>query len=146
MPGEPDVAGAPSRETDAAGAPSGPADLAAGLARGLLAAAEAFDYRLPELHAGDSRELLGRPVPYPAACRPQAWSAAAAVAILHAATGLYPDVPEGKAVLRPLPSAPLGALSVRGLRVAGSSVDVTVDASGTAHVTGLPEGITLVTE
>lgn len=146
LPGEPDVAGALSRETDSAGAPSGPADLAAGLARGLLAAAEAFDYRLPELHAGDSRELLGRPVPYPAACRPQAWSAAAAVAILHAATGLYPDVPEGKAVLRPLPSAPLGALSVRGLRVAGSSVDVTVDASGTAHVTGLPEGITLVTE
>lgn len=128
------------------GSATGLTGLAADLARGLLAAAEAFDYRLPELHAGDSRELLGRPVPYPAACRPQAWSAAAAVAILHAAIGLYPDVPGGKAVLRPLPSAPFGALSVRGLRVAGSSVDVTVDASGTAHVTGLPHGITLVTE
>ncbi|MFB9475810.1 glycogen debranching N-terminal domain-containing protein [Nonomuraea salmonea] len=118
--------------------------LAAELAEGLLAAAEAFGYRLPELHAGDDRELMGRPVPYPAACRPQAWSAAAAIAILHAATGLYPDVPAGRAVLRPLPGAPLGALSVRGLRVAGASVDVAVDGSGKAQVAGLPQGISLI--
>ena len=51
------------------------------LAEGLLAAAPAFDYRMPELHSGDAIEQLPRPVPYPAACRPQAWSAAAAVAI-----------------------------------------------------------------
>ncbi|MFC7108654.1 hypothetical protein ACFQQB_54635 [Nonomuraea rubra] len=123
---------------------SGHADLAADLVRGLLSAAETFGYRLPELHAGDDRTLMGRPVPYPAACRPQAWSAAAAIAILHAATGLYPDVPSGRATLRPLPGAPLGALSVRGLRVAGSPVDVTLDRSGTAHVTGLPPGISLL--
>ncbi|MGW3352451.1 amylo-alpha-1,6-glucosidase [Nonomuraea rubra] len=123
---------------------SGHADLAADLVRGLLSAAETFGYRLPELHAGDDRTLMGRPVPYPAACRPQAWSAAAAIAILHAATGLYPDVPSGRATLRPLPGAPLGALSVRGLRVAGSPVGVTVDRSGTAHVTGLPPGISLL--
>ena len=43
--------------------------------------AEAFDYRLPELFGGDDRSALGRPVPYPAACRPQAWSAAAAVTV-----------------------------------------------------------------
>ncbi len=46
---------------------------------GLLAAAEAFDYRLPELHAGDAASEVAAPAPYPAACRPQAWSAAAAV-------------------------------------------------------------------
>ncbi len=46
---------------------------------GLLAAAEAFDYRVPELHAGDAASETPRPAPYPAACRPQAWSAAAAV-------------------------------------------------------------------
>ena len=46
---------------------------------GMLAAAEAFDYRVPELHAGDAATDLPRPAPYPAACRPQAWSAAAAV-------------------------------------------------------------------
>ncbi|WP_455133221.1 hypothetical protein [Microbacterium aurum] len=46
---------------------------------GMLAAAEAFDYRVPELHAGHAATDLPRPAPYPAACRPQAWSAAAAV-------------------------------------------------------------------
>ncbi len=46
---------------------------------GLLAAAEGFGFRVPELHSGDSAAETSRPVPYPAACRPQAWSAAAAV-------------------------------------------------------------------
>jgi glycogen debranching enzyme len=48
------------------------------LAEGLLAAAVAFDFRMPELHAGDAAADRSRPAPYPAACRPQAWSAAAA--------------------------------------------------------------------
>ncbi|MFI6502451.1 glycogen debranching N-terminal domain-containing protein [Nonomuraea typhae] len=123
---------------------TGHGELAAELAQGILAAAETFGYRLPELHAGDDRLLMGRAVPYPAACRPQAWSAAAAMAILHAAAGLYPDVPGGRVTVRPLPGAPLGALAVRGLRVGGAAVDVTVDGYGTARVTGLPAGIELV--
>lgn len=45
-----------------------------------LAAAEGFAFRMPELHAGDARADTPTPVPYPAACRPQAWSAAAAIA------------------------------------------------------------------
>ncbi len=52
------------------------------IARGLLDAAEAFDYRLPELFAGFSRSQAPAPVPYPMSCFPQAWSAAAAVPIL----------------------------------------------------------------
>ncbi|HEY5786267.1 MAG TPA: glycogen debranching N-terminal domain-containing protein [Microlunatus sp.] len=55
---------------------AGHADLASGLAEGLLRASSAFDRRLPELWSGE-----GRAVPYPAACRPQAWSAAAAVVV-----------------------------------------------------------------
>ena len=47
-----------------------------GLLEGLLRASVAFDQRLPELWSGE-----GQPVPYPAACRPQAWSAAAAVVV-----------------------------------------------------------------
>lgn len=122
---------------------AGYATQAAGLAEGLLAAGEAFGYRLPELYAGDSGHDLGRPMPYPAACRPQAWSAAAAVVIAHAALGLYPDVPGGRVLLRPLAGAPLGPLSARGLRVAGAEVSVAVDASGHATVTGLPPGLAL---
>ncbi|HEX5540274.1 MAG TPA: glycogen debranching N-terminal domain-containing protein [Micromonospora sp.] len=112
------------------------------LAEGLLAAAEAFDYRLPELFSGDDRQTMGRPVPYPAACRPQAWSAAAAVTLLGAAAGLYPDVPAGRVHLRPLASTPFGALTVRQLRIAGTPVEVTVERDGKATVTGLPAGLT----
>ncbi|WP_334152603.1 glycogen debranching N-terminal domain-containing protein [Microbacterium sp.] len=50
----------------------------------LLDSAEGFDYRVPELQSGDTRVPGGRPVPYPAACRPQAWSAAAAVVCAQA--------------------------------------------------------------
>lgn len=59
-------------------------DEAAAVARQLVEAAEGFDYRMPELHAGDTRTPGGAPVPYPASCRPQAWSAAAAVVCAHA--------------------------------------------------------------
>ena len=92
---------------------------AASLIDGLLTAGEAFGFRLPELYAGDSRSALSRPMPYPAACRPQAWSAAAAIMILQAWLGLEPDVPAGVVRVRPLPNAPM----VKGLRIAGQPVD-----------------------
>ena len=115
------------------------------LTDGLLGAAEAFDYRLPELYGGDDRAVVGRPVPYPAACRPQAWSAAASVLLLQAGVGLYPDVPAGRVTVRPLAGPALGALAVDRFRVAGAPVDVHVDSSGHATVTGLPAGLTLDT-
>jgi glycogen debranching enzyme len=118
--------------------------VAAELAEGLLAAAEAFGYRIPELYGGDGRAQVGRPVPYPAACAPQAWSAAASVVILQAALGLQADVPAGQLRLRPMPGAPLGGISARGLRVGGHPVDVTLERDGTVEVSGLPEEIRVV--
>ncbi|HEX3678470.1 MAG TPA: glycogen debranching N-terminal domain-containing protein [Galbitalea sp.] len=67
---------------------SGFADAAAELSEGLLAAAASFDYRMPELHSGDAATHFARAVPYPAACRPQAWSAAAAIAVYSSSMGL----------------------------------------------------------
>ena len=58
---------------------SGLTSYARGLVDGLIEASVAFDGRLPELWSGE-----GRPVPYPMACRPQAWSAAAVVPVLMA--------------------------------------------------------------
>ena len=113
--------------------------VAADLAEGLLAGAEAFGYRVPELYGGDERGRYGRPTPYPASCAPQAWSAAAAVAILRAALGLEPDVPAGQLVLRPMPDAPLGGIRARGLRVGGHAVDVTLRRDGGVEVSGLPD-------
>ncbi|MFG1868119.1 amylo-alpha-1,6-glucosidase [Micromonospora arborensis] len=121
---------------------AGHREAALGLAEGLLSAAEAFDYRMPELYGGDDRSLVNRPVPYPAACRPQAWAAAGAVLLLQAATGLYPDVPGGTVRLAPLAGPELGAVSVNGLRVANTPVDVAVDRTGQATVNGLPTSVT----
>jgi glycogen debranching enzyme len=113
---------------------------ATGLIDGLLTAAETFEYRLPELHAGDARSALSRPMPYPAACRPQAWSAAASILLVQSMTGLQPDVPAGQVSLRPMPGR---AVRVRGLRIGANAVDVTVTADGTGTITGLPAGLSV---
>jgi glycogen debranching enzyme len=60
------------------------------LADGILAAAETFDFRLPELFAGTSAGQSEPVVPYATACRPQAWSAAGAVAIVSYLEGWSP--------------------------------------------------------
>jgi glycogen debranching enzyme len=103
---------------------------AAGLLTGLVEAAEAFSYRLPELWSGDALAELGRPVPYPAACHPQAWSVTSAVAAVQVLLGLQVDVPGRTATLRPLRPSPVGALRVEGLLVAGEPCTVEVDAAG----------------
>jgi hypothetical protein len=58
---------------------AGLTEAADAVVEGLLAAAEGFAFRVPELHSGDPATETSRPTPYPAACRPQAWSAASAV-------------------------------------------------------------------
>ena len=109
------------------------------LLTGLLDAAEAFGYRLPELYSGDARADVGHPIPHPAACRPQAWAATTAIAVLQAALGLTVDVPHRQVLLRPLPG--LGAIRVNGLRVGGNLTAVLVDRDGAVDIQGLPEGL-----
>jgi hypothetical protein len=120
---------------------TGHGEEAAVLAEGLLRAAESFEYRLPELYAGDGAATISRPVPYPAACRPQAWSAAAAVTVLQSLLGLEPDVPGGRVRLHAPAGAPLGAVAAHGLRIAGRPVSVTVEAGAKPAVSGLPAGL-----
>lgn len=98
---------------------------AAELITGLLRAAEGFAYRMPELHSGDGLEHVASPVPYPAACRPQAWSAASAVAVLQAILGLEP-AEDGALAVRPLDVA--GAVRVDGVMRGGRRLRV--DSSG----------------
>lgn len=109
---------------------------AASLIDGLLAAAGAFEWRLPELY-GDTG------VPYPPACRPQAWSAAAAIEILRSLFGLRPDVPGGALHLAPLRPSPVGELTVRGLRVAGEPLDLYLGSDGTVNVLAGPSRLRL---
>ena len=93
---------------------------------GLLDAAAAFpEYRLPELFAGFSRADYEAPVPYPVACRPQAWAAGSIPYLLVTALGLAPDGLERVLrIRRPLLPRHLDTLTMRGLRVAGATVDL----------------------
>jgi glycogen debranching enzyme len=114
---------------------SGHGAAAARLADGLLSAAAAFGWRLPELFSGEGRG----PVPYPASCRPQAWSAAAAGALAQALLGLDVDVPAGRVWLDP-PDAPPGPASRR-LRVDGlvaglETFSAGIDESGRGYLAG----------
>jgi glycogen debranching enzyme len=105
------------------------------VARALLDSAEAFDYRWPELYSGEP--MMGRPSPYPASCRPQAWSAASAGVLVTVALGLRPDGAGGLRV-EPPRRAPFGAVRVEGLRFRGHSFSVEAGPDGAALVTGLP--------
>ncbi|KUH37456.1 MULTISPECIES: glycogen debranching N-terminal domain-containing protein [Streptomyces] len=116
---------------------------ATGLVRGLLDAAEAFAYRLPEMYGGDQRTEGGAPVPHPSACRPAAVAAAAAVHVLAAVAGIRPDVPAGTVALHPLGGAPLGALRLSGLSVAGESFAVRVSRMGLGMVEEAAAGLQL---
>ena len=107
---------------------------AGSLLRGLLAAAETFGHRLPEMYAGEQRTDGSAPLPHPAACRPAATAAAAGVLLLSALAGIRPDAPAGTVTLRPVRSAPLGEISLTGLRLAGAPFSVRVSRLGLAMV------------
>ncbi|QJT04592.1 glycogen debranching protein [Streptomyces asoensis] len=115
----------------------------AALLRGVLTAAEAFGYRLPEMYAGEQRGDGRAPLPHPAACRPAATAAAAGVLLLIALAGVRPDAPAGTVTLRPLRGAPLGEIGLTGLRVAGAPFSVRVSRLGLAMVEEAADGLQL---
>jgi glycogen debranching enzyme len=123
---------------------AGQAEVAARLIEGLLAAGSELDYRLPELHSGDARGTVPSVVPYPAACRPQAWSAAAAVVLLSSIVGLEADVPAGTLKVRPMSPSPVGAVHVSGLRIAGYDLDIDIDAEGNLLAAHTDAAITFI--
>ncbi|MDQ1732724.1 MAG: hypothetical protein QOK10_2883, partial [Pseudonocardiales bacterium] len=116
-------------------AASGRAAESFALIDGLLAAGVGFSYRLPELFSGHSAAEIPWPVPYPAACRPQAWSAAAIGAIVQALLGLEVAAESDVLEAHPAAGSPFGAISVQGLRRGTQRLSVTVDAAGKAAIT-----------
>jgi glycogen debranching enzyme len=107
---------------------------AASLTAGVVRAAEGFGYRLPELYGGDAALDVPFPTAYPAACRPQAWSAAAPLAALVALTGIRVDVPAGTVTHPARTTTSLGAFTVTGLRVGEHEMAVHVAQDGTVRV------------
>ncbi len=103
---------------------------------GLIRAAEAFDYRLPELYGGRGQLEESTPTPYPLSCRPQAWAAASAIAVVVAALGIEPDVPGGTLVLNPADSMPWQSLTVSGLRLGPDRLSLHWQSGADAGVPG----------
>lgn len=118
---------------------------AASLIEGLLAAAESFEHRMPELYGGHARLSRGGPDPYPASCRPQAWSAASSVAVLSCLLGLRPDLPARRVRLAPLESEVCLA-AVSGLRLGHHELSLRLDREGSVEVAGIPAEIEVVVE
>lgn len=84
--------------------------------------------RLPELFCGFPRQYADAPIWYPVSCSPQAWAAGSIFMMLSSCLGLS-ELPgsKGKAQLRPVLPSSIGKVTVRGLRLAGKSYDLTVD-------------------
>jgi glycogen debranching enzyme len=122
---------------------AGEDEAATALLRGLIAASRHFQYRLPELFGGQQRGPGTHPLPYPSACRPQAWAAGAALLLLRAVLGIDPDIPSGVVHLRPLRPAPFERLALTGMPLAGGHLGVTVE-RGVTTVTMAPAGIDVV--
>jgi glycogen debranching enzyme len=85
------------------------------------------DRRLPELFCGFGRRRDTAPVPYPVACRPQAWAAGSLFFLLEAALGLQTDA-LGRRIVFHQPQLPawLPWLEIRNLRVGPARVDLNV--------------------
>jgi glycogen debranching enzyme len=92
--------------------------------QGLLTAAESFDYRLPELYGGDGTDHETQPTPYPLSCRPQAWAAAGAIAVVIAALGIKPNIPAGTLDVIPAKVLPWQRIKFEGIRVGDHTLSI----------------------
>ncbi len=82
-------------------------------------------------------------MPHPSACRPAAVAAAAAVHVLVALAGIRPDAPARTVALQPVRCAPLGAIRLAGLRIAGEPFAVRVSRLGLGMVEEAAPGLQL---
>jgi glycogen debranching enzyme len=109
---------------------------AARIFEGLFAASIYIDLRRqPELFCGFSRHPGSGPTFYPVACSPQAWAAAAPLSMIQSCLGLSFDPARLEVAFdRPLLPDFLNELTLRGLRIGGSSVDVALTRGGSGVV------------
>lgn len=101
---------------------------AARIFEGMFAASVYFDLRrLPELFCGLPRQRSQGPTSYPVACAPQAWAAAAPLALLQATLGLGFDLGRRR-VCFDQPHLPrwLDEVTINSLSVGGETLDVSI--------------------
>ncbi len=115
------------------------------IASDLLDASGYFGDRLPELFCGFARSDFPRPVPYPTSCSPQAWAAASSRLVLRSLLRFNPDLPHGEVQLCPMVPKRFLPLRLENVPLAGSRMSITVQLDGGVDVSGIPEGIRLIT-
>ena len=96
------------------------------IATAMLTAARHFDYRLPEVFAGYSREMTPFPVAYPTACSPQAWATGAPVLFMTCMLGLRPDPATGQLHADAVLPEACQRLELRGVAALGRRFDINV--------------------
>jgi glycogen debranching enzyme len=101
------------------------ADEANRVARDIFEATSYFQgYRLPELYAGLPREPGSFPVQYVGANIPQAWAAGSVFQLVQTILGLQADAPAGCLYVDPTLPRWLPDVTVRGLKVGSSTIDL----------------------
>jgi glycogen debranching enzyme len=106
------------------------------VATAILDAAAAFDHTLPELFCGFPRSEYDPPVPYPTACSPQAWAAAAPVQLIRSLLRLDPNMSRRTVSFAPVWPERYGPLRVRNLPLDGYRATLNVTKRG-ARLSGL---------
>lgn len=106
------------------------------VAYALFEAALTFPYfRLPELLGGAPRQSHQAPVPYPVACRPQAFAAAALPSILTSILGLAPDARNDRLyIVKPTLPGWLDFVELFHMRVGGAVLDIAFRREGAKTV------------
>jgi glycogen debranching enzyme len=116
------------------------------VATAVLAAADEFGGRLPELFCGFDRATYGRPVPFPTSCSPQAWASATPVQMLRTLLRFDPDVPRGKAWLSPAMPEGFPDLTLHHLPLAGSWIELELVGGRVHRLDGAPADLEIVPE
>jgi glycogen debranching enzyme len=113
------------------------------IATAVFDAGESFGGRLPELFCGFDRSEFSEPVPYPTACSPQAWAAAAPLYLLRTLLRFDPWIPFGRVWCAPAVPERYLPLRIAGLHLAGAALTLDVR-DGAWTLGGLPRGIELI--
>lgn len=111
------------------------------IATALLEAAEYSGGRLPELFCGFSRNQVGKPVPYPTACSPQAWAATSPIHLVTSLMGYSAHVSLGSLWMDPALPKSFGDLHLANAPMGRGRVTIDITSDATT-VRGLPESMT----
>ncbi|MET3174745.1 UNVERIFIED_ORG: glycogen debranching enzyme [Arthrobacter sp. UYCu721] len=120
-------------------------DEAMKIASGILDAAEHFDGRLPELFCGFDRSEFHGPVPYPTACSPQAWAAAAPIQLARILLRFDPDFTRNVVHLAPILPPEIGDFRAENVLLGTSRVAISARGRE-GRIDGLPAGLKLLKE